>query len=116
VRASAFWRPESGLDFGNAIASRWPIASRHPLVLPDRGDGELRAALTAQIHAPFGALSFTTTHLNWKLHQSAIRCEQVEALTRHVLALRPRAGFPPVVVGDFSADPDSEEMTPRTPL
>ena len=38
VRAAGFWRDRS-MAYGNAIASRWPIAERHPLVLPDRGDG-----------------------------------------------------------------------------
>ena len=28
----------------------------------------------------------------------------------HVLRLRPKQGFPPVVVGDFNAEPDSDEM------
>ena len=110
VEASPFWRQERSLSFGNAIASRWPIRERHPLKLPDRGDGETRAALTVRIDAPVGPLSFTTTHLNWKLHQSDTRCEQVVALAEHVLRLRPKAGFPPVVVGDFNAEPDSDEM------
>lgn len=110
VRASPFWREDSDLSFGNAIASRWPIAQCHELKLPDRGDGETRAALTAQIDAPFGRVSFTTTHLNWKLHQSDTRCRQVVALVDHVLRLRPREGFPPIVAGDFNAEPDSDEI------
>lgn len=110
VRASPFWREGSALEFGNAIASRWPIRERHELNLPDRGDGETRAALTVQIDAPVGELSFTTTHLNWKLHQSDTRCAQVLALANHVLHLRPKAGFPPIVAGDFNAEPDSDEI------
>jgi endonuclease/exonuclease/phosphatase family metal-dependent hydrolase len=110
VRASPFWREGSDLSFGNAIASRWPIRERHELFLPDRGDGETRAALTAQIVAPVGEVSFTTTHLNWKLHQSDQRCSQVRALADHVLSLRPKGGFPPIVVGDFNAEPDSDEI------
>ena len=111
VHASPFWRQEEpSLSFGNAIASRWPIRERHELKLPDRGDGETRAALTAIVDGPVGQISFTTTHLNWKLHQSDTRCEQVDALAAHVLAHRPKAGFPPVVVGDFNAEPDSDEI------
>ena len=111
VEASPFWREEDrSLSFGNAVASRWPIRESHELKLPDRGDGETRAALTAQIDAPVGELSFTTTHLNWKLHQSDTRCAQVAALTKHVLGLRPRGGFPPIIAGDFNAEPDSDEI------
>jgi endonuclease/exonuclease/phosphatase family metal-dependent hydrolase len=110
VRASPFWRDGTDLSFGNAIASRWPISERAELPLPDRGDGETRAALSVRIDAPLGPISFTTTHLNWKLHQSDTRCRQVLALAEQVLRLRPREGFPPVVVGDFNAEPDSDEM------
>ena len=111
VHASPFWRQEQpALSFGNAIASRWPIRERHELKLPDRGDGETRAALTVILEAPVGDIAFTTTHLNWKLHQSDTRCQQVDALAAHVLAHRPKGGFPPVVVGDFNAEPDSDEI------
>jgi endonuclease/exonuclease/phosphatase family metal-dependent hydrolase len=34
----------------------------------------------------------------------------VAALGDHVLRLRPRGGFPPIVVGDFNAEPDSDEI------
>jgi len=70
----------------------------------------MRAALTVQIDAPIGRLSLTTTHLNWKLHQSDTRVRQVGTLAEHVLRLRPRGGFPPIVVGDFNAEPDSDEI------
>ncbi len=110
VQASPFWRDAGSLSFGNAIASRWPIEERHELSLPDRGDGETRAALSVRIDAPVGPVSFTTTHLNWKLHQGDTRCKQVVALADHVLRLRPRDGYPPIVVGDFNAEPDSDEI------
>jgi endonuclease/exonuclease/phosphatase family metal-dependent hydrolase len=108
--AATFRRDDRQLAFGNAIASRWPIRERHELKLPDRGDGETRAALTLRVDAPVGPLNVTTTHLNWKLHQSDTRVRQVLALAEHVLALRPRGGFPPIVVGDFNAEPDSDEI------
>jgi endonuclease/exonuclease/phosphatase family metal-dependent hydrolase len=110
VEASPFRRGERAFSFGNAVASRWPIRARHPLRLPDRGDGETRASLTVAIDAPVGPISFTTTHLSWKLHQSDTRCRQVLALADHVLRLRPKGGFPPILVGDFNAEPDSDEM------
>lgn len=107
--ASAFWGRD-GLLFGNAVASRWPIREREELELPDGGDGETRSAVSVTVDAPVGPVSFTSTHLNWKFHHGWIREKQVAALAEHVRARRPRGGFPPILVGDFNADPDSSEM------
>jgi endonuclease/exonuclease/phosphatase family metal-dependent hydrolase len=98
------------VDFGNAVASIWPITDRFVEELP-RGDrSEGRCAVSATIDAPFGELSFTSTHLNWKLHDGHSREQQVVALADIVLKHRPRGGFPPIVVGDFNADPESSEI------
>lgn len=115
--ASPFWR-NSDLEFGNAVVSRWPIVSRHELKLPDGGDGEARAVISVSIDAPVpgGQLCFSSTHLNWKLHQGAIREQQVVALCDHVLSLAPREGFPPIIAGDFNAEPDSDEIRYMTGL
>ena len=109
LRASDFWG-EADADFGNAVVSRWPIAERMERALPDRGDGETRSALGVRIDAPLGPLSFWCTHLHWRLHHGNTRQRQVAALASDVLAHRPRDGFPPIVVGDFNADPDSDEI------
>lgn len=99
-----------GIDFGNGIASRWPITDTETERLPDGGTDEERCAISATIAAPFGELSFTSTHLNWKLHDGRTREQQVQALAAFVLRRRPRGGFPPIVVGDFNAEPDSNEI------
>ena len=99
-----------GLDFGNAVASRWPIIDREVVRLPEGDRPEGRCALCVDIDAPFGPLAFTSTHLNWKLHDSSSREQQVLSLSDAVLRRRPRGGFPPVVVGDFNAEPDSNEI------
>lgn len=98
------------LEFGNAVASRWPITDSEILRLPDLDTGEARCALLTSIDAPFGELSFTCTHLNWKLHHGYVREAQVVPLCEAVLRRRPRGGFPPIVVGDFNAEPDSNEI------
>ncbi len=108
VAASRFWRGD--LDFGNAVASRWPITDREELKLPDSGDGETRAALSVDVDAPFGAVGFTCTHLNWKFRHGVVRERQVLALCDLVLRRRPRDGFPPLLVGDFNAEPESAEI------
>ncbi|MEE8581426.1 MAG: endonuclease/exonuclease/phosphatase family protein [Myxococcota bacterium] len=109
VRASDFW-DQRGLDFGNAIASRWPIQERAELRLPDAGDGERRAALQVCVASPFGPISITNTHLNWKFHHGAVRERQVVALCDWLWEKRPRDGFPPLLVGDFNAEPESSEI------
>jgi endonuclease/exonuclease/phosphatase family metal-dependent hydrolase len=106
--AIPFWL-NPAVEFGNAIASRWPIIDREVLTLPEHGD-ETRVALSATIDAPFGELCFTTTHLNWKLHHGMVREQQVVPLAQTVLKRRPRGGFPPILVGDFNAEPDSTEI------
>ncbi|MDJ0868541.1 MAG: endonuclease/exonuclease/phosphatase family protein [Myxococcota bacterium] len=110
VAASPIGRGDREHEFGNAIASRWPITARHPLSLPDRGDGETRAALSVEIDAPFGALGFTCTHLNWRLHHGDTRERQAHAVALQAIGLRPKGGFPPILVGDFNAEPDADEI------
>jgi endonuclease/exonuclease/phosphatase family metal-dependent hydrolase len=109
ARACPYWA-EPSIGFGNAIASRWPISACERLQLPDRGDGEARSALTVQVEAPFGPLSVTCTHLNWKFHHGDIREQQVMAVVDQVLQLRPRYGFPPILMGDFNAEPEADEI------
>jgi len=111
--ASRFWRAgeESRAgEFGNAIASRFPIASQEAIALPDAGDGETRGALSVTVQARPGPVSITCTHLNWKLHHGWVREQQAVALCDFALRRRPKDGFPPLLVGDFNAEPDSAEI------
>jgi endonuclease/exonuclease/phosphatase family metal-dependent hydrolase len=110
ARGSGMRRGERELDFGNAVASRWPIQDAETQALPDRGDGETRVALHVDVSAPFGRLAFTCTHLHWRFHHGDVRLRQVEALAARVIARRPKGGFPPVLVGDFNAEPDWDEI------
>lgn len=98
------------MEFGNAIASRWPITDREVIELPVLDSNETRCAVSVTIDAPFGEVSFTCTHLNWKLHHGIVREAQVVPLCEMVLRRRPRGGFPPIVAGDFNAEPDSAEI------
>ncbi len=97
-------------EAGNAVASRFPILERAELRLPESGDGEKRVALRVLLDAPFGRFPFTVTHLNWKLDHGWVRERQVVALCAFAQEGAVRDGFPPVLVGDFNAEPDSTEM------
>lgn len=102
---------EPGAGVGNAVLSRWPVTERAVERLP-AGDGpeEVRVALFARIGAPGGPVPFFTTHLHAGPAGSAVRCVQAAALARFVASRRGRGAFPPVVTGDFNAQPESDEL------
>lgn len=96
---------------GNAILSRWPILDQAELRLPvpaDRDEG--RKVLHGLIGGPVGKIPFFTTHLNAPFAQSAIRTRQAVALINFVTAHSAGHSFPPIITGDFNAEPDSDEI------
>ncbi|GAA2354969.1 endonuclease/exonuclease/phosphatase family protein [Streptomyces carpaticus] len=101
----------AGLGVGLAVLSRWPVEESAVVPLP-RGDGpdEGRVALYARIAAPGGPVPFFTTHLHSGPAGSGVRCAQVRTLARLVADRRGGGAFPPVVTGDFNAEPDSDEI------
>jgi len=102
-----------GVRFGNAVLSRWPIVSSDVLALPaDKELEELRTCVRADIDGPRGPLQVFSTHLNWRFDQSSTRQDQVSSISRFIAAAKPDGGrtFPPVLCGDFNADPDSDEI------
>lgn len=113
--ATRYWR-DSAAEFGNAVASRFPVQDREVRALPDAGDGERRVALSVTLVTPYGPLGVTCTHLNWKLHQGWVRERQVVALAELVRARRPGLELPPILAGDLNAEPDSAEIRYLTGL
>jgi endonuclease/exonuclease/phosphatase family metal-dependent hydrolase len=101
----------AGVDYGNAVLSRWPITAREVLRLPappDLDDGRL--ALYARLTRPDCEVPFFTAHLTSTLDGSAVRRQQVTALVEFVAAHRGGTEHPAVVTGDFNAVPDSDEI------
>ena len=99
-----------GAGFGNAILSRWPIASHEVRALPSPPElDEFRLALRADIDGPRGPMQVFTTHLHWRLDHSHIRQDQVREICRFVKE-SPDRTFPAVLCGDFNADPESDEI------
>lgn len=99
-----------GFPMGNAVASLWPIVESELLVLPHGGTDERRSALWALLDAPFGRVSVVVTHLNWKLDESHVRVLQVRALDELVRAKESERNLPVILLGDFNAEPDSDEI------
>lgn len=107
---------DRGVWFGNAVLSRWPIDSSEHRRLPpgDAGD-EVRNVMRADVAGPRGTIQVFSTHLNWRFDQSHIRQQQVETITRFIRD-SPARDYPPVVCGDFNAQPDSDEIRTLTGL
>jgi endonuclease/exonuclease/phosphatase family metal-dependent hydrolase len=108
AKAEPFW-DDGSLEFGNAIAARWPIVDTEIVALP-YAETSTRLAISAAIDAPVGRVSFTCTHLNWMLHHGMVREHQVVALCELILRRRVKGGFPSILLGDFNAEPDSAEI------
>ncbi|HEX3594338.1 MAG TPA: endonuclease/exonuclease/phosphatase family protein [Polyangiaceae bacterium] len=103
----------NGLLFGNAIATKYPILESNTFELPGRETGEARSLLYALVEHPRGKLPVFVTHLNWKLHHGSVRVRQILAICERIKALASTDDtehMPPVLMGDFNADPDSDEM------
>lgn len=105
----AYWN-DTSLQFGNLVASRWPISESEPILLPMEGRDDQRVLLATTIAAPFGEIPFYTTHLTSKPHDGYIREKQVRAIGETILSRRKRGGLPVILCGDFNAQPDSAEM------
>lgn len=99
-----------GVQFGNAVVSRWPIAGTEtrPLPAEDKPD-ERRLVLRADIDGPRGPLQVYSTHLNWRMDHSHVRQAQVRAIAELIAESRPRT-FPPIICGDLNAEPQSAEL------
>ena len=100
-----------GVGWGNAVISRWPITHRDMEPLPGarRGGDEQRLDVLAVVDAPNDPVQVYSTHLNWRHDHSAARQDQVRALCRFIASQRPR-DYPPVLCGDFNAEPHSDEI------
>lgn len=100
-----------GYGFGNAVLSRWPITGTdwRPLPSPPELD-EFRTVLRADVDGPRGPMQVFSTHLHWRFDHSGIRQDQVRAICEFIAESPKRTAMPPILCGDFNADPDSDEI------
>ncbi|MGQ0743477.1 MAG: endonuclease/exonuclease/phosphatase family protein [Acidimicrobiales bacterium] len=101
----------SAVDVGNAILSRWPIVDSDESALPGPVDVDSwrRCVSMAEIAGPRGHLRVFNTHLSHGYEDSALRQDQVRHIAGFIAERRHRA-FPPVLAGDFNADPACDEV------
>jgi endonuclease/exonuclease/phosphatase family metal-dependent hydrolase len=104
------WNIGGGLTFGNAILSPHPLTDLQSLALPAPPDLDPRTVAFARVACPHGPMPVFVTHLTFQHHLANARRAQVLALAEHVDRLAPTDGPPAVLLGDFNADPDSDEM------
>ena len=102
------------VEIGNGLFSKFPILRHETVVLPsgEGNDGhDRRVLLAARVATPWGELPFFCTHLSWRLDQGHVRTKQVRAVADFVESYAPsRDGLSPILVGDFNAEPDSDEI------
>jgi endonuclease/exonuclease/phosphatase family metal-dependent hydrolase len=104
------WHIGGPVHLGNAVLSRWPIRETRAWSLPTAPGKETHGFLYCRIEAPFGEVPVFVAHLSWRLHHGHFRLAQVQDIAARVKELAPLGGFPPVVMGDFNAEPDADEM------
>jgi endonuclease/exonuclease/phosphatase family metal-dependent hydrolase len=104
------WQIGGGLTFGNAIISPHRLFDTECFALPSPEGFDTRSAIFARVDAPHGPIPLFATHLTVQFHLCHVRRAQVVALADHVARLAPIGGPPPVVVGDFNAQPDADEI------
>ncbi len=104
-------------SLGNAVLSRWPLRAQEARRLPaPEGLDELRVVLRVEVEGPRGPFDVYVTHLNFRLDQSHVRQAQVAAICEFVAEASAQRSFPPLLCGDFNAEPGSEEIRMLTGL
>jgi endonuclease/exonuclease/phosphatase family metal-dependent hydrolase len=110
VAFASAWHIGGGLQFGNAVLSRWPITAAENFPLPNEASEESRALLYVRAESPYGSIPLFCTHLNWKFHHGYVRERQAQFIADKVHDLAPTGDFPPILMGDFNAEPDADEI------
>ena len=94
---------------GNAVLARWPVRATGTEGLPGGRLPGTRVLHGAVVDTPAGSCPVWSVHLDSSLVGSEGRVEQVRVIARRVVTAPP-ADLPPLVMGDFNAQPDSDEM------
>jgi endonuclease/exonuclease/phosphatase family metal-dependent hydrolase len=93
---------------GNALLSTLPIREHRTFPLPTAPGIEPRVLLYARVATEAGDLPVFVTHLDWQGDHGAARLAQVRFIASRVTSLA--GSLPAVIMGDFNAEPDSDEI------
>jgi endonuclease/exonuclease/phosphatase family metal-dependent hydrolase len=108
--------PDETMRFGSAILSRWPIEQHELLPLPvdDSDAADLNANYKLQfdlLHARTAGVDVFSTHLAPPPMQAYHRLRQVLFIDDRIRdRVDPASTLPPILCGDFNAEPESDEM------
>jgi endonuclease/exonuclease/phosphatase family metal-dependent hydrolase len=107
--------PVPSLRFGSTIMSRWPVDETNLIELvaatvEDSMPSAYRMPMS-MVHVKTCGLNVFSTHLAPPPSQGHLRVKQVQQIDREIRArTNGRDVLPPVLCGDFNAEPDSDEI------
>jgi endonuclease/exonuclease/phosphatase family metal-dependent hydrolase len=101
--------PWGGGEEGLALLSRHPIVARGERELPHATEKERRICVMITTETPAGPLHAYTTHLNYRATHGQIREDQLVA-AEAFMGESPTVRLPKLLMGDFNATPDSDEI------
>ncbi len=105
--------PDQSLRFGSAILSRWPVDhhERLPLPVDDASPDPFRRLAFELLHARTAGLDVFGTHLVPAPSHAFHRLRQVLYIDGMIRdRADPDGAMPPILCGDFNAEPMSDEM------
>lgn len=116
-----FFDDEPDLAMGSAVLSRWPVDVVATHALPSDPEKPGRHMFTYELmHARTAGLDLFSTHLAAAPTDSSHRRLQVQEIDRIIREARgpadsdpwdpARPAMPPILCGDFNAEPDSDEI------
>ncbi len=95
---------------GLAVISRFPIGAHEFRVLPHSTETEGRGVLSVRLDGAAGGVWVHTAHLSYRLNEGVKREEQVAVLDAVVAAHDDGQGTPQLLMGDFNAGPEHDEI------
>ena len=114
--------PDRSMLFGSAVLSRWPIEASALHLLPLATGSATKPAMRMPcelLHVSTAGLDVFSTHLSAAPADAPHRVAQVQAIDDIIRASRgdrdnmmnpKREAMPPLLCGDFNAEPDSDEI------
>ena len=102
---------DGAATFGNAVLSRWPIEEQHDRDLTSNPPGRMDEVQRLILHARTNGYDIFSTHLVWRYDEGNIRETEVVEIDEFIREVAdPNSALPPVLCGDFNAEPDSTEI------